>query len=45
MCLFLHNLQSILEKYSAQNSTIQELQKELHDKTMDLNQVQERLSV
>ena len=33
----------MLEKYSAQNSTIQELQKQLHDKTMEYNQIQERL--
>lgn len=36
--------QSILEKYSAQNSTIQELQKQLHDKTMDYSQIQERFT-
>ena len=35
--------QSVLEKYSAQNLTIQELQKQLHDKTTDFNQTQERL--
>lgn len=40
---YMFAFQSVLEKYSAQNSTIQELQKQLHDKTMEYNQIQERL--
>ena len=40
--MYMFVVQSILEKYSSQNSTIQELQKQLQDKTIEHNQIQER---